>query len=94
MVLCTDGGAVLAAAARQLGREHHGLNTLRGGRHLGAWHIQNVNAYHSRLTGWLSRFCDIATAYLPNYLGWYRALDRNTRMGVQAASLLALAIAA
>lgn len=91
-VLCTDGSAMLAAAARQLGLEHHGLNTLRGERRRGAWHIQNVNAYHSRLKGWLQRFRGVATSYLPNYLGWYRSLDRNTRTGSQAASLLALAI--
>jgi hypothetical protein len=85
---------MLAAAARHLGLEHHGLNTLRGERRRGAWHIQNVNAYHSRFKGWLQRFRGVATSYLPNYLGWYRALDRNTRTGAQSASLLALAIAA
>lgn len=93
-VLCTDGSAMLAAAARHLGLEHHGLNTLRGERRRGAWHIQNVNAYHSRFKGWLQRFRGVATSYLPNYLGWYRALDRSTRTGAQTASLLALAIAA
>ena len=93
-VLCTDGSAMLAAAARHLGLEHHGLNALRGERRRGAWHIQNVNAYHSRFKGWLQRFRGVATSYLPNYLGWYRALDRNTRTGVQTSSLLALALAA
>jgi len=93
-VLCTDGSAMLAAAARQLGMEHHALNTLRGERRRGAWHIQNVNAYHSRFRGWLERFRGVATSYLPNYLGWYRALDRNSRTGAHASSLLTLAIAA
>jgi hypothetical protein len=83
-----------AAAECALGVEHHGLNTLRGERRRGAWHIQNVNAYHSRLKGWLARFKGVATSYLTNYLGWFRALDRNTRPGTRAASLLALAIAA
>jgi hypothetical protein len=77
-----------------LGLEHHGLNTLRGERRRGAWHIQNVNACHSRFKGWLQRFRSVATFYLLNYLGWYRALDRNTRTGAQTESLLALAIAA
>ena len=85
---------MLAAAARNLGLEHHGLNALRGERRRGAWHIQNVNAYHSRFKGWLQRFRGVATSYLPNYLGWYRALERNTRTGVQTSSLLALALAA
>lgn len=93
-VLCTDGSAMLAAAARHLGLEHHGLNTLRGERRRDAWHIQNVNAYHGRFKGWLQRFRGVATSYLPNYLEWYRALDRNTRIGAQTASLLALAITA
>ena len=31
-VLCTDGSAMLASAARDLGIEHHALNTLRGER--------------------------------------------------------------
>lgn len=93
-VLCTDGSAMLAAAARALGLEHHGLNTLRGERKRGAWHIQNVNAYHSRFKAWMARFKGVATSYLPNYLGWFRALDRNARSGASAASLLALAISA
>jgi len=93
-VLCTDGSAMLAHAAHDLGIEHHGLNTLRGERRRGAWHIQNVNAYHSRFKGWLARFKGVATSYLPNYLGWFRALDRNTRNGVGPLALLALAISA
>lgn len=91
-VLCTDGSATLARAAGELGIEHHGLNTLRGQRTRGAWHIQNVNAYHGRFKGWMKRFKGVATSYLPNYLGWFRALDRNARSGAGAASLLALAI--
>lgn len=34
-VLCTDGSAMLAAAAHDVGLEHHGLNTLRGERKRG-----------------------------------------------------------
>ncbi len=93
-VLCTDGSAMLASAARDLGIEHHGLNTLRGERKRGAWHIQNVNAYHSRFKGWMARFKGVATSYLPNYLGWFRALDRNAQSGANVTSLLALAISA
>ncbi len=42
----------------------------------GAFHIQNVNAYHSRLKNWMARFHGVATRYLPNYLGWRRMLER------------------
>ena len=42
----------------------------------------------------LIRFKGVATSYLPNYLGWFRALDRNAQSGAMPASLLALAIGA
>lgn len=93
-VLCTDGSNMLATVARELDIEHHAVNTLRGERTRGAWHIQNVNAYHGRFKGWMHRFKGIATSYLPNYLGWFRALDRNAQTGAKPAALLALAIAA
>ena len=38
-------------------------------------HINNVNAYHSRLKQWLARFNGVATKNLPNHLGWRRALE-------------------
>jgi len=36
----------------------------------GIFHIQNVNAYHSRFKGWMERFHGVATRYLRNDLGW------------------------
>jgi len=38
-------------------------------------HINNVNAYHSRLKEWLPRFHGVATRNLPSYLGWRRAIE-------------------
>lgn len=93
-LLCTDGSGALAAAARSLEIEHHAINVSRGERVRGAWHIQNVNAYHSRFKQWMLRFHGVATSYLPNYLGWFRALDRNAQTGAPPTSLLSLAIAA
>lgn len=93
-VLCTDGSGMLAKVAIELGIEHHAVNTLRGEHTRGAWHIQNVNAYHSRFKQWMRRFNGVATSYLPNYLGWFRALDRNAQSGAKTASLLALAVGA
>ena len=40
----------------------------------------------------MRRFKGVATSYLPNDLGWFRALDRNARSGAKPASLLALAV--
>lgn len=68
-VLCTDGSVLLASAARALDIEHQPVNVSKGQRVRGAWHVQNVNAYHSRFKQWMRRFCGVATSYLPNYLG-------------------------
>jgi hypothetical protein len=38
------------------------------------FHINNVNAYHSRLKEWLRPF-GVATKNLPHYLGWRRTLE-------------------
>jgi len=91
-VLCTDGSSALAAAARSLGVEHHAINVSAGSRVRDAWHIQNVNAFDSRLKGWMARFKGIATRYLAHYLGWFRALDRSPRIASNPALFLTLAI--
>lgn len=93
-VLCTDGSGGLGAAARHLGIEHHAINVSAGQHVAGPWHIQNVNSYHSRLKNWMRRFNGVATSYLANYLGWFRALDRFSQTGPKPATLLALAIGA
>lgn len=93
-VLCTDCGGALGAAARYLGIEHHALNISRGPRVQGAWHIQNANAYHGRLKGWMQRFKGVASSYLASYLGWFRALDRSAQAHRQPAPFLAMAVGA
>jgi len=34
----------------------------------GIYHLNNVNAYHSRLKRWLRPFNGVSTKHLPNYL--------------------------
>ncbi len=76
-VLCSDGAAVYASFARTQGITHQIVHARPGQRvRQGAFHIQNVNAYHSRLKNWMTRFHGAATRYLPNYLGWRRMLER------------------
>ena len=76
-VLCSDGSAVYVALAKQLYIAHQPVNISAGIRVVDhAFHIQNVNAYDSRLKGWMARFHGVATKYLPNYLGWRRCLER------------------
>jgi len=40
----------------------------------------------------MRRFKGVDPSYLPNYLGWFRALDGNARSHAKPASLLALAV--
>ena len=91
-ILCTDGSSALASAARSLGVEHHAINVAAGCRVRGAWHIQNVNAFDSRLKLWMHRFKGVATRYLANYLGWFRALDRSADTASNPALFLTLAV--
>ena len=44
------------------------------------YHIQNVNAYDSRLKSWMQHFHGVATKYLESYLGWMRLLDREKEL--------------
>ena len=74
--LVGDGGKLLTAFARKAKIPFHvvpspGKPTLEA-PHL---HINNVNAYHSRLKQWLNRFNGVATKNPPNHLGQRRALD-------------------
>lgn len=73
--LCTDKAAVYRAFTRATGIRHETIKA-SGPRTRGTFHIQNVNAYDSRLKGWIERFRGVATKYLANYLGWHRILDR------------------
>jgi hypothetical protein len=45
------------------------------------FHIQNVNAFHSRLKKWIRRFNGVSTKYLDNYLAWHLFLDRLSGTG-------------
>ena len=74
--LVGDGGLPIAGFARRAGIPFHPVPSpgkpASEAPHL---HINNVNAYHSRLKQWLARFNRVATKNLPSYLGWRRALE-------------------
>lgn len=92
-ILCTDGSGTLAAAAKEIGVTHRPVNLSIGIRVIaGVYHVQNVNAYDSRLKDWMRRFKGVATRYLDSYLGWFRAIDRTRGGSLKPASLLALAV--
>src|SRR5947209_12326679 len=91
-VLCSDGAKAYATFAAESGLHHEPVNLAAGVRvRDGAFHIQNVNAYHGRLKGWLGRFNGVATRYLPNYLGWRRTLERAPEPSASKTWLLAAA---
>ena len=57
----------------------------------GMVHINNANAYCSRLDGWMDRFHGVATKNIPNYLAWHRIIDREGKE-LSARRFLAAAI--
>ena len=76
-ILCSDGANIYKTFARETRIAHRPINVRQGIRVLnGVFHIQNVNAYNSRLKTWMRRFHGVATKYLDNYLGWRRLLER------------------
>src|SRR4051812_29920085 len=91
-VLCSDGAKAYAAFAAERGIRHEPINVAAGIRvRDGAFHIQNVNAYHGRLKGWMGRFNGVATRYLANHLGWRRTLERAAEPSASRTWLLAAA---
>lgn len=92
VILCTDGFSSYKTFARRAGIEHKALNLSGGVRIMeGVFHIQHVNAYHSRLKRWMGRFHGVSTRYLENYLGWRRLLETKPQ-GLNSATVLAAAL--
>ena len=69
-ILCSDGNPVYEAVAKALDVTLQAVN-LAGGIRVRdkVFHVQNVNAYDSRLKGWMDRFHGVATCHLASYLG-------------------------
>ncbi len=75
-VLVTDGKYAYRDLAKAHGLMHEVLIAKAGERLRGQYHIQNVNAYISRLRQWIARFNGVATSYLDSYLAWYKMIDQ------------------
>lgn len=93
IMLCSDGSAIYSTFAKETDIAHKALNISAEIRVIDkVFHIQNVNAYHSRLKEWTRRFHGVATKYLPNYLGWRRMIDRNPALSPSPQSTFAAAL--
>ena len=80
-VLCTDNERAYLRFAGERGiglvqMDTDSRTTEKDGKRYG---IQRVNAYHSRLKGFLQRFHGVSTKYLGNYLVWNNFLENNRR---------------
>ncbi|WP_345335062.1 IS1595 family transposase [Ferrimonas pelagia] len=78
-VLCTDGSSLYPSIAEGEGLHHRPVPIGTPGRTKGggAFHIQTLNNYISRLRSWLQRFRGVGTEYLSNYLGWWRIVTQR-----------------
>ncbi|UWR49526.1 IS1595 family transposase [Phaeobacter inhibens] len=74
--LCSDGFSAYAKFAKATGLSHFVLGTKPGTRKIQqSFHIQNVNALHSRLKAFLRPFKGPAKKYLDGYVDWYFARE-------------------
>lgn len=73
---CCDGGTAIMAFARRAAIPTHVLPSPgKPSPEAPDFHINNINAYHSRFKEWMRRFHGVATKNLPNYLGWRRTQE-------------------
>lgn len=77
VVLVTDGRQCFKGFAKARAISHVRIVARRHERVRNGFHIQNVNAYTSRLKSWMAPFRGVASKYLPNYLGWRRMIERD-----------------
>ena len=71
-VLCIEQSRILIKFAKDSGLAFEAIGTKQRRGREKIFHVQNVNAYHSRLKNWMRRFHGVATERLPSYLGWRR----------------------
>lgn len=76
-VLVTDGRQCFRTFAKERGISHVRIIAMKRERVKNGFHIQNVNAYVSRLKSWMAPFKGVASKYLANYLGWRRMVERD-----------------
>lgn len=77
-ILMTDSAKAYKHLAKAHGIDLRQVPPNAQHRTSGALHLNNVNAYASRLKEWMKPFKGVATRHLAHYLGWHRWHDANT----------------
>ena len=67
-IICCDGANAYKKFAN--GKKIDLVQLKSGKSKTGNFHVQHINAYHSVLKTWITRFHGVATKYLNNYLVW------------------------
>lgn len=81
-VLCTDGNLSYQSIVKELPFEldHKRLVALDNVRIIdGIYHIQTLNNWTMRWKAWLVQFHGVGTAYLDNYIAWFRHMDQSEK---------------
>jgi len=71
-LLCIEKSKILFKFAKDTGLAFEAIGTKQRRGRDKVFHVQTVNAYHSRLKNWMVRFNGVATERLPSYLTWRR----------------------
>ena len=79
VLLCSDSKSSYKSFARVFDFVHETINASKEYVN-GIYHVQNVNAYGSRLKNWMVHFHGVSTKYLDNYLGWMLILDTQKEL--------------
>jgi len=72
-ILCTDSHKSYIQFAVDLSLDHKRVK--RGKHKEGIYHIQHINAVHSKLKKWMDKFNGVATKYICNYMYWFKWLE-------------------
>ena len=79
VLLCSDSKSSYIRFAKVHNFVHKTFNASK--EHVkGIYHVQNVNAYTSRLKNWMIHFHGVSTKYLDNYLSWMCMIDTQKEL--------------